>query len=75
MEYASVIRVLKLKIHISLAKVPQRGIIKYGLGTWNSTHKKPTLRLTCEGKYPKGWVGLQGISTLPGKRVTDQCSG
>jgi hypothetical protein len=30
MEYALAARVLKLKIHISLAKVPQRGIIKYG---------------------------------------------
>jgi hypothetical protein len=30
MEYALSVRVLKLKIHISLPKVPQRRIIKYG---------------------------------------------
>jgi hypothetical protein len=31
MEYALAVRVLKLKINISLAKVPQRQMIKYGL--------------------------------------------
>jgi hypothetical protein len=30
MEYALEVRGLMLKIHISLTKVPQRGIIKYG---------------------------------------------
>jgi hypothetical protein len=63
MEYALEVRVLILKIHISLAKMPQREIIKYGFiyrGTITESLSEKVFR---SKSFQKKWMTLRQYLT------------